>query len=255
VAKQSTTKSPTKSKAPKAKATPAPAKGGTMTLDEAMRQLEALGNEGVRAQNSKTGPMGKGAGDNQFGVPRGDVRKLANKIKSNHELALALWKTGNIDAQFLAALVIKVDRLSADEMERMVKSTSWVWVADWLYSYVLKQHAETETLRKKWMQSSDRWLARAGWQLTAGRVAKNPEGLDLEALLDRIEKEMGGAAPEVQWTMNMCLAEIGIHNPKLRKRAVAIGEKLGVFRDYPVSKGCTSPFAPIWINHMVARQG
>ena len=55
--------------------------------------------------------------------------------------------------------------------------------------------------------------------------------------------------------MNTTLANIGIHFPKLRKRAIAIGEKLGVYRDYPVSKGCTSPFAPIWIEFMVNRQG
>jgi 3-methyladenine DNA glycosylase AlkD len=59
----------------------------------------------------------------------------------------------------------------------------------------------------------------------------------------------------VQWTMNACLAEIGIHFPEHRKRAIAIGEKLGAYRDYPVSKGCTSPFAPIWINEMVRRRG
>ena len=219
-----------------------------------MRQLESLGNEGVRAQNAKSGPLGSGAGDNQFGVSRGDVRKLANTIKSNHELALALWKTGNVDAQFLATLLIKVDLLSAEELERMVKSITYMWVADWLHSYVVKQHADKETLRKKWITSTDRWTARSGWQLTAGRVAKSPEGLDLAALLDRIEKEMGAAAPEVQWTMNGCLAEIGIHFPKHRKRAIAIGEKLGIYRDYRVSKGCTSPFAPIWINEMVRRQ-
>jgi len=28
----------------------------------------------------------------------------------------------------------------------------------------------------------------------------------------------------------------------------------GVFRDCPVSKGCTSPFAPIWIDCFVSRQ-
>ena len=55
--------------------------------------------------------------------------------------------------------------------------------------------------------------------------------------------------------MNCVLAEIGIHSSKLRKRAIAIGETLGIYRDYPVSKGCTSPFAPIWINAMVKRQG
>ena len=195
MAKQSTSTKAKKPKAAKAKSPPAQAKPTTMTLEEAMRQLKSLGNAGVRAQNAKTGPMGSGAGDNQFGVPRGDVRKLANKIKTNHELALALWKTGNVDAQFLAALLINVKLLSADEMERMVKSIAWVWVADWLYSYVLKEHADKETLRQKWMTSDDRWTARAGWQLTAGRVAKSPDGLDLEALLDRIEKEMPAAAP------------------------------------------------------------
>ena len=250
-----TSKKATTNKTAKAKTAPAQTKSTTWTLEEALRQLEALGNEGVRAQNAKSGPMGSGAGDNQFGVSRGDVRKLANKIKTNHELALALWKTGNIDAQFLAALLLKVILLSADEMERMVKSVTFTWLAEWLHSYVVKEHADKETLRKKWMTSDDRWAARAGWQLTAGRVVKSPDGLDLVALLDRIEKEMGTAAPEVQWTMNMCLAEIGIHFPKHRKRALAIGEKLGIYRDYPVSKGCTSPFAPMWINEMVRRQG
>ena len=254
MAKKLTSTKATKPKAAKAKTAPAPTKSTTMTLEEALRQLKSLGNAGVRAQNAKSGPWGSGAGDNQFGVKLGDIRILANKIKTNHDLALSLWKTGNIDAQFLATLLIKVDLLSADEMERMVKSVTFTWVAEWLHSYVVKEHADKETLRKRWMTSDDRWAARAGWQLTAGRVAKNPEGLDLAALLDRIEKEIGTAVPEVQWTMNCCLAEIGIHFPKLRKRAIAIGEKLGIYRDYPCSKGCTSPFAPIWINEMVRRQ-
>jgi 3-methyladenine DNA glycosylase AlkD len=105
------------------------------------------------------------------------------------------------------------------------------------------------------MAAEDPMAARAGWSLTAERVAKNPEGLDLKALLNRIESEMGTAALEAQWTMNGCLAENGINFPAHRKRALAIGEKLGVYRDYPTSKGCTSPFAPIWINELVKRQG
>jgi 3-methyladenine DNA glycosylase AlkD len=64
---------------------------------------------------------------------------------------------------------------------------------------------------------------------------------------------MPKAPKEVQWTMNTTLAQIGINFPKLRKRAIDIGERLGIYRDYPVSKGCTSPFAPIWIEEMVKR--
>ena len=221
-----------------------------MTLNETLKQLKALGNEKVRAQNAKSG-----AGKDQFGVALGDIRKLAKKIKTDHALALKLWETGNVDAQFLAALVIEPKKLSANEMDQMVRSISFVRVADWLNSYVVRQHPDKETLRQEWMSADDRWAARAGWDLTSEKVAKNPDGLDVPALLDRIESEMADAVPEVQWTMNNTLATIGIHFPKLRKRAIAIGEKLGVYRDYPVSKGCTSPFAPIWINFMVNRQG
>ncbi|HEX2749053.1 MAG TPA: DNA alkylation repair protein, partial [Verrucomicrobiales bacterium] len=121
-------------------------------------------------------------------------------------------------------------------------------------SYVIKEHPDKEAMRQAWMTTSDPLPARAGWSLTAERIAKSPAGLDLPALLDRIESEMGTAPSEIQWTMNFSLAETGIHHPKLRKRALAIGEKLGIYRDYPVSKGCTSPFAPIWINAIVSRQ-
>jgi 3-methyladenine DNA glycosylase AlkD len=137
----------------------------------------------------------------------------------------------------------------------MVRSANFVQVADWLNSYVVKNHPDKEVLRQGWMNEDDPWAARAGWSLTTGRIAKSPDILDFPALLDRIEAEMGAAAPEVQWTMNFYLAETGIHFPRYRQRAIAIGEKLGVYRDYPVSKGCTSPFAPIWINEMVRRQG
>lgn len=235
------------SKKAAAKTTSAPAKG--TTLEHVLEELESLGNEATRKHNTKWG-----AGDNQFGAKHGAIRALAKQIKAD-ALAAPLWETGNVDAQLLACLLFDPKALSADEVDRLVRSISFAHVADWLHSNVIKPHADKESLREKWMVDDDRWAARAGWQLTAGRVAKSPEGLDLPALLDRIESEMGSADPVVQWTMNGALAEIGIHFPKHRKRAIAIGEKLGVFRDYPCSKGCTSPFAPIWISEMVKRQG
>jgi 3-methyladenine DNA glycosylase AlkD len=221
-----------------------------VTLAETMQALEALGDEKVRRFNAK-----HGAGDNQFGCKLGDVRVLAKKIKTNPELAKQLWQTGNLDARFLATLLMKPKELSTEEVDTLVRDVNFAWLADWLMSNVLKQHPDKEELRQKWIEDKDVAAARAGWSLTAARVAKDPEGLDLGALLDRIEREMKDAPAMSQWTMNMCLAEIGINHPEHRAKALAIGEKLGVLRDYPVSKGCTSPFAPIWINEMVKRQG
>jgi len=221
-----------------------------MTLKETLTQLEALGHEKVREQNRRNG-----AGDNQFGVRLGDIRKIAAKLKSNHELALALWKHGNLDARLVAILVMDPRKLTVAELDQMVRDGSNAQVADWLNSYVVKNHPDKESLRQRWMDDADPWAARAGWSITSGRINRSPEGLDLPALLDRIEGEMGSAPPAVQWTMNFCLAGIGIQLAEHRQRSIAIGEKLGIYRDYPVSKGCTSPFAPIWINEMVSRQG
>jgi 3-methyladenine DNA glycosylase AlkD len=222
-----------------------------MNVKEILAQFKSLGDEARRKHNAKSG-----APDNQFGVKLGDLRAIAKKIKTDHELALELWETANVEAQLLATLVIKPKSLSAGELDKMTRSTTCAQVAEWLNSYVVAEHPEKETLRAKWMKDKDRWAARAGWHHTASRINKgNVDGLDLVALLDRIEKELAKAKPEVQWTMNNTLAAIGIHDAKLRKRAIAIGEKIGLYRDWPVSKGCTPPFVPVWVDFMVKRKG
>ena len=220
-----------------------------MTVKDALSQLKSLSNEKMIAHNTK-----HGATNNQFGVKMGDIRILADKIKANHELALELWQTKNIEARLLASLIIKPKALSAKELNDMVTSIDFVQVADWFNAYILKDHPEKELLREEWMNSNNKWAARSGWSLTAGRIARDSKGLNLIKILDRIESEMPLAEPEVQWTMNTALAQVGITFPEHRTRAIEIGEKLGIYRDYPVSKGCTSPFAPIWINEMVRRQ-
>lgn len=222
-----------------------------MTTKDILAQLKSLGDDARRAHNTKAG-----APDNQFGVKLGDIRVIAKKIKTDHKLALELWNTGNVEAQLLATLIIKPKDLSAAELDALTRSTTCAQVADWLNAYVVAQHPEKDALREKWMKEKDRWAARAGWNLTASRVNKKAaDDLDLPGLLDRIEKELPKAMPEVQWTMNNTLAAIGIHHPKLRKRAVAIGEKIGLYQDWPVSKGCTPPYVPVWVDAMVARQG
>jgi len=221
-----------------------------MTVDEILTELKARSNEKVYKMNQKNG-----AHHNQFGVMMGDIRKIANQIKTNHALGLELWETGNIEARLLATLIMVPTKLSPDELDKLARSEKFPQLADWLYSYVIKEHPAKEELRQKWMQSTEPTVARYGWSLTSGRIAREPEGLDIPALLKRLETEMPTADPFVQWTMNSALAQIGINHPQYRQQALALGEKLGIYRDYPVSKGCTSPFAPIWINEMVKRQG
>lgn len=219
-----------------------------MTVKEVLKQLESKADDARRKHNTKYG-----APDNQFGVKLGDVRAIAKKIKTDHDLALKLWDTGNLEAQLVATLILQPKSLSAKELDKMTRTTTCAHVADWMNSYVVAKHPETEALRVKWMKARDRWSARAGWHVTASHVNKGTAEVDLDALLDRIEKEMPKAKPEVQWTMNNTLAAIGTKHAKYRKRAIAIGEKIGLYKDWPAAKGCTPPYVPVWVEAMVKR--
>lgn len=217
-----------------------------MNIADVMKELGTLSDEAVTKVNARHGDL--------HTLKLGDLRTLAKRIKSNHELARELWQTGDADACLLATLICKPKAFSADELDAMVKEARYPKLLDWLEGYVVSASKHAETLRLRWKDAKEALVGRAGWSLTTTRVVKSPDGLDLVALLDQIEREMKAAPALKQWSMNHCLAEIGIHNPDLRARAIAIGERLQVLKDYPASPGCTSPFAPDWIAEMVRRQ-
>lgn len=221
-----------------------------MTRSEALAALRALGSEAVKARFRRQGVPD----DAMIGVKLGDVRALAKSIGRNHDLALDLWSTGVLEARLLAILLLAPKKLSHSELDTMVREADVTQVADWLDAYVLRKHPDAEALRRAWSADAHPWAARAAWRLTARRVANAPTGLDIDALLDVIDANLADAPDPARWTMNTCLATIGIHHPAHRSRAVAIGESVGAYRDYPTPKGCTSPFAPTWIAEMVRRQ-
>lgn len=214
-----------------------------------LKELEQLGSEKVRKQNTK-----QGAHENQFGVKLGEIRKIAKKEKKSNALAMKLWETGNIDARMLAILVMKPNDLTNEELLGLASSIKFTRISDWLDSYVLKNHPNREQIREDWMNSSNPMVARSGWSLTYQIIQKSPKDLDLVSILDWIDRDLENAPPEVQWTMNFALTYIGIESAKLRRRAIQIAERVGLYKDYPTAKGCTSPYAPIWIGEMVSRQ-
>lgn len=218
-----------------------------MTVDEVLAALEPLGHESVRGLRLREGAT------EQFGVRNGDVRKVARTVGRDAALAQELWATGNTEARMVAILATRPKDVTAEQLEAWVRSQSCLQEADWCTAYLLRAHADREGLRVAWLDDPDPWAARAAWDLTAVRVEKDPEGLDLDALLDVLAATMGDADERPQWTMNTALTMIGVHHPDQRDRAIAIGERLGVLRDYPTPRNCTSPFAPIAITELVAR--
>ncbi len=215
-------------------------------VDEVMARLAALEDPGMRQANQKRG--------DDHGVNLSKLRSFAKELKTQQELASLLWDTGDTAARLLALLICRPKAFGLDALDRMLREARSPKVQDWLVNYVVKKSPHCEELRVAWFPDPDPVVASAGWALTTERVAKKPEGLDILGLLDTIEAGMKEAPERLQWAMNHCLAQIGIEHSGFRARALEIGERLEVLKDYPTSPGCTSPFAPSWINEMVRRR-
>jgi 3-methyladenine DNA glycosylase AlkD len=220
--------------------------GAGTTVAEVMAELAALEDPQAREVNEKHG--------DDHGVNLGKLRAVAKRLKTQHDLSRELWETGDTAARLLAILVCRPKAFARDELDAMLRDARTPKVQDWLVGYVVKKSPHAEALRVAWFADPDPVVASAGWALTTDRVAKQPDGLDLPGLLDVVEAEMRDAPDRLQWAMNHCLAQIGIEHAALRVRAIDIGERLEVLKDYPTPPNCTSPFAPVWITEMVRRQ-
>ncbi|MBN7793769.1 DNA alkylation repair protein [Microbacterium esteraromaticum] len=219
----------------------------TLTASDALAELAALEDAKARAVNERHGDA--------HGVNLAKLRALAKRVGMDTDLARELWASDDVAGQLLGVLISKPRELSVADVDRMLRSTRSAKAHDWLVNYIAKKSPHAEALRVQWFDDADADARAAAWSLTTARVVKKPEGLDLDALLDRIERELKDAPSREQWAMNETLAQIGIQHPTYRERALEIGNRLQVLADYPTPPNCTSPFAPAWIAEMVRRQG
>jgi 3-methyladenine DNA glycosylase AlkD len=216
------------------------------TVAEVMAELATLEDPRAREVNERNG--------DDHGVNLGKLRAIAKRLKTQHELSCELWATGDTAARLLAILLCRPKAFERAELDGMLRAARIPKVHDWFVNYVVKKSRHSEELRVAWSADPDPVVASAGWALTTERVTRKPDGLDLVELLDVIEARMKDAPDRLQWAMNHSLAQIGIDHTEHRGRAIDIGERLGVLRDYPTPPNCTSPFAPVWITEMARRQ-
>ncbi|MET0886078.1 MAG: DNA alkylation repair protein, partial [Mycetocola sp.] len=150
-----------------------------------MAELAALEDPRAREVNERHG--------DDHGINLGKLRAIAKRLKTQQELALELWDTGDTAARLLALLICRPKSFDRDELDAMLREARIPKVHDWLVNYVVKKNPNVEDLRLVWFADEDPVVASAGWALTTERVAKTPEGLDLAGLLDIIEAEMKDA--------------------------------------------------------------
>ncbi|CAJ38202.1 DNA alkylation repair protein [Methanocella arvoryzae] len=187
------------------------------------------------------------------------IRAIADETGKNTDLADALWATGIIKARLLSLLLFDLKTVDEKRIDSMIADIEkapekdQVQLSDWLLSNVIMKKNPLKKQVAGWASENSLIKQRLYWQFRAKTIGAEDKELNLQ-LLDYLENHIVDAPPLVQWTMNWCIASIGIQDETLRERCIRIGEKNGLYKDYPVSKGCTSPYLPIWINAVVNKK-
>ena len=189
-----------------------------------------------------------------------EIRTIAKEVGKSPGLAAHLWKHGGFSARMLSLLILDLKAVDVPSVERMIADLEGVADAkeqsqllDWLIANVIMKKAALKNAAAKWRDDRSTLRQRVFWSVQARSVRAENRELN-ERLLEHIERELPAAGEKVQWNMNWCAAQIGIADERLRSRCIALGERLGLYRDYPVSKGCTSPYLPDWIGSVVGKK-
>lgn len=223
-----------------------------MTLDEVMTELESLGS----AQTKKTF-LRHGAREPFFGVKVGDLKKIQKRIKHDHELALALFDTGNSDAMYLAGMIAEPARMKKSDLQRWVKLAYWYMISEYTVPWVASESPHGLALAREWIESKKEAIAGAGWATYGSLVSLTPdEELDLDEivrLLERVEKTVHTAPNRLRYTMNNFVIVVGAFVATLLTKAKEVARAIGKVEVDMGDTDCRVPLALDYIEKVEQR--
>ncbi len=213
-----------------------------MNLAETMAALEKLGN----AQTKNTW-LRHGGTEPLFGVRIGDMKGILKKIRGRQDLALELYATGNLDAMYLAGLVADGAQMSKKDLQAWVKAARSPMVAEYTVPWVAAESPHGRELALQWMDSKQERVAAAGWNTYSGIVSLLPDAVldtkEIEALLKRVEKEIGKAKNRVRYCMNGFVVAVGSAVKPLLAKAKASAKAIGTVEVDMGDTSCKVPAA------------
>jgi 3-methyladenine DNA glycosylase AlkD len=194
-------------------------------------------------------------------VKMGDLKKRGAEIKKDHDLAMELWSTGKYHPRLLATLIFDKKLLSENVLSQLAEDMlrdapeERNQLTDWMLANQLSKDKKLAALMVTWEKNPSPIFRRLFWyhQARLRWVGQTPPGNSAE-LLDSLESDMEDAEPEVQWAMNFCACQIGVHEPKFRSRCIKLGETLGLYKGEHVAKNCTPSYLPEFIRIEVAKR-
>ncbi len=189
-----------------------------------LAELRDMGSERDRAGMARYGINV----ENAFGVSVSELRKVAKRLGTDHNLAVALWATGNHEARLLACFVDDPAAVTAEQADAWARDFDSWDICDQATTslFDLTPHAWFKAAR--WAERDEEWIRRAGFALMAGLAVHDKaarDGAFLE-LLPLIERGAFDDRNFVKKAVNWALRNIGKRNRALNTAAVACAKRI-----------------------------
>ncbi|EOP23453.1 DNA alkylation repair protein [Bacillus toyonensis] len=214
-----------------------------MLLEEVMQQLEKYGTE----QNRKT-YKNHGAKEPLFGVSFANLKLLKKKIKKDHDLAISLWETKNMDAMTLATYILEPKNVTSEQLNSWIRDVDYYCLMDVLMTAICTSPIAIERM-DEWTKFDDEWIGRAGWSLLANIAIKNKKLDDnfFMPYLEEIKVHIHNEKNRKREAMNSALIAIGIRNEALEQQAIEIAREIGKVKIDHGATSCKTPDAEPYI--------
>lgn len=220
-----------------------------MTFEEVMTSLKSLGNE----QTRKTW-LNHGAKGEVWGVKIGDMKVIQKKIKRDHELALRLFATGNVDAMYFGGLISEPQKMSKAELNKWAKLAKWYMLSEYTVAWAASESHFGRELALEWIESSAEHIASAGWSTYSCLLAlKKDDELDMDEialLLERIRTTIQDQPNRVRYAMNGFVISVGGYVVPLTQQAKGIASEIGKVQVDLGGTACKVPDAKAYIEKM-----
>jgi 3-methyladenine DNA glycosylase AlkD len=168
-----------------------------------------------------------------FGVSMATMAALARELGRDHELALALWRTGWFEARMLATLVDEPARVTAPQMEQWCGDFDNWAICDTACFKLFDRSPLAWRKIRPWSRRRAEFEKRAGFALIASLALHDKQAPDqafLE-LLPVVEKGAGDERNFVKKGVSWALRGIGHRNAGLHTAAIDLASRLAASDD------------------------
>lgn len=228
-----TRRKPPATKKPARRAAPARASGaarpraGTGARTTAAEALAWLERKGTRKNVAALARYGIPA-TNALGVTVGDTKAYAKRLGTDHDLALALWKSGVYEARLLAAFVDDPTRVTPRQMDAWAADfDSWA-VVDTVCFHLFDRTPHAWKKAKQWAKAKPEFTKRAAFALIWALSVHDKSATDatFRACFPLVERAATDERDLVKKAVDMALRAIGKRNAALNAAAIATARGL-----------------------------